>query len=480
MSHRFAIRILFIAATSLVAALPACGSIFKSYPSQLDSIYQYYRAGDFATAASEITSEDYSSKKDGPDDIIWLLEEGKLLHAAGRFDESNEAFTRCEKKIEAMENRPSVSVRDALEEVAAAGTNTNAIPYKANPAEKILVNVYKSLNYLCLSNLESALVEVRRADFNQTEALKTYAAEVNEARAGADDTARKRSLNLSGVVSNSTNQGRIQNLYRDLDSVATPAYAKFANPAASYISAICHLMEGSADDARIDLERVAAMVPENRSVANDLELLATGGTAAFRNSVFILFENGVGPRREETRIDLIVPVPGYLTYIGFAFPSVRFGPSNNAALHIKGTGIQSATERLASLDAIVAFEFKQQLPSMIARIVVSTLVKAGMANVNKKQGGLADAVTRIVVGLWSAIVNNADLRTWMTLGREFQCTRISAPPGSLITIEMTGAAPITITPGAAPYHVVVARSVREGHLVVHSADIGGAAPAGLP
>lgn len=466
----------FLVIFIFASALPSCGSVFKSYPSQLSSIYEHYRAGEFEEAAAEIVSEDYEGKKNGPDDIVWLLEEGKLLHAAKRFEESNRAFSICEKKIEDMENRPSVSLRDGLEEAAAVGSNTNAIPYKANPAEKILLYTYKALNYLSIGDLEGALVETRKADAAQKESMEKYAKEIEAAREDARRAADAKKLQYSGVASNGENKNKIGQLYSDLNGYATSEYANFTNPFTSYLSAACYIADGDREQAAVDFRRLLEVVPGHAGAAADAQLLQNSGIGAFHNSVYVFFENGAGPVREETRIDLVVPVPGYITYVGFAFPRLQFHPRPAAALMVRAAGetTEIRTERIASVDGIVASEFKQQLPSMIARIIVSTLAKAVLSNVNKKHGDLADILTRVAVGLWSAIVNNADLRIWMTLGKEFQVARVAAPADRKLQLALvypgggTGAAS-TIELPAGDTIFIIARCVAPGRLSIHAA-----------
>ncbi|MBI3818158.1 MAG: hypothetical protein HY286_05665 [Planctomycetes bacterium] len=461
-----------------LGALPSCGSIFRSYPTQIAPVYSAYRAGDFAQAAAMIRSDDYQSKKEGRDGVVWLLEEGKLLHAAKRFADSNVTFTICEQKIEEMEKRPAVSLRDGLDEAAAVGTNTNAIPYKANPAEKILINTYKALNYLATGDLEGALVEVRRADLAQKDAVEKYASEIAAAQEDARSTARAKNLHYSGVASNGGNRSKIDNLYSNLNDQLTPEYANFTNPFASYISAACHVANFDADDARVDFARLAAIAPGNPSVAADLESIDRSGVRALDRSVFVFFENGAGPRRAETRIDLVVPVPGYITYIGFAFPTLQFSPADARTLAVQGGDGRALgqTLRIASVDAIVANEFHQQLPSMIARIIVSTLAKAVVSNVNKRHGDLADTLTRIAVGIWSAIVNNADLRGWTTLGKEFQVARFPIPADRKLqfALEFTNGrrgSPIVVDIPDGDCAFVIARSVHPGHLSLHASSV---------
>jgi hypothetical protein len=461
-----------------IAALlaPGCSSIFKSYPSQLDPVYACYRNGDFARAAELIESDDFRENRDDVrDGILWTLEAGKLLHAAGRFRESNEAFSQAERKIDDMDSRPRVSVRDALDEAASAATNLNAIPYNANPAERILLNTYKAMNYLALGDLEGALVEMRRADDEQKEAVGKYQKEIDAVRDEARSIASSRDVDVGGIAGHSDNRSRIDAIYADLRPLLSPAYAKFVNPFTSYLSAICYVAAGDTDNARVDYARLLGMTPGSVLIRNDAEVLDKQGIDAFRGSVFILFENGAGPRREEVRIDLIVPVPNYVTYVGFAFPRVVFQPAEVAALHVRSTGPEGyrvQTERIASIDGIVATAFEQQKASMIARIVASTLTKAVLSNVNKmthRREGVVDFLTRLIVGIYSAVVNNADLRSWMTLGKEFQIARIPAPPGGILYVSLVDAGgrrgpeqTVQLSPG--DIHFLIARSVRGGQL----------------
>ncbi|MFN9785273.1 MAG: hypothetical protein ACK57N_01730, partial [Planctomycetia bacterium] len=80
----------------LAAWQASCGSTLTSYPRQSQKVYDLYASGRIDQAATEIAGKSYDGKRDSIDGVLWLLEEGKILHAAGRFEESNAVFAKAE------------------------------------------------------------------------------------------------------------------------------------------------------------------------------------------------------------------------------------------------------------------------------------------------------------------------------------------------------------------------------------------------
>ena len=94
------------------------------------------------------------------------------------------------------------------------------------------------------------------------------------------------------------------------------------------------------------------------------------------------------------------------------------------------------TELLASMDSVVGHDFKNELPAIITKTLISTTAKAVATHfaweaTRKKQadgtldnGGIAGAFILISASTYQAAVNISDERTWTTLPKEFQFCRI--------------------------------------------------------
>lgn len=97
---------------------------------------------------------------------------------------------------------------------------------------------------------------------------------------------------------------------------------------------------------------------------------------------------------------------------------------------------------LSNMDAVVAREFKNELPTIITKTLIASAIKAGATygtyagatNGGRKNAGAGLAVL-IAGALYQVAMNQADLRTWTTLPKEFQFCRIPTPADRKIELD---------------------------------------------
>ncbi|OVE82435.1 hypothetical protein BVY04_00940, partial [bacterium M21] len=178
--------------------LLACSCSLRTYTSQVTAFYNPYKAGN-ATKAAEVVAKKAESRGKSVDGLLWRLEEGTVMLADGRFDESLAAFTKAEAIVEDYDGRATVNFRAASQELASAVTNPTAVAYKGRAYDRIMLNTYKCLAYMRKGDMEAAKVEMRRAYSRQQEAVKQYSKSIEkEQRAGREkgvsyDDTRQRS-----------------------------------------------------------------------------------------------------------------------------------------------------------------------------------------------------------------------------------------------------------------------------------------------
>jgi hypothetical protein len=140
----------------------------------------------------------------------------------------------------------------------------------------------------------------------------------------------------------------------------------------------------------------------------------------------VIFETGAAPTRTEVRID--VPtflVTSKLAYIGAAFPKLQFHDDYAPALTITSAGQTLSTASLASMDSIVASEFRNEWPTVVTKTLITAATKAIAQAAVQKQlddhvGGLGGLIGTIAMTAVNAGTTIADTRTWTTLPKEFQ------------------------------------------------------------
>lgn len=120
-----------------------------AYGSRMAPALQALRRGE-AIRAVELVDRDPD-----PSSVLWLMERGLLLRAAGRFRESNEALAA------ARTRQDELYAHSVSNEAAALVVSDAVRPYRSPEHELPFLHVYAALNYLDLGDREGALVEAR-------------------------------------------------------------------------------------------------------------------------------------------------------------------------------------------------------------------------------------------------------------------------------------------------------------------------------
>ena len=115
----------------------------------------------------------------------------------------------------------------------------------------------------------------------------------------------------------------------------------------------------------------------------------------------------------------------------------------------------------------MAREFKDELPTLITRMVISTGIKVaaqyGVAKATEKQDPWVQLISRATVAVYEAAFNEADVRAWRTLPKQIQVTSFATPANGQVTLTFPGGVPAgaaAVQPGKA--NVVWVRSPGRG------------------
>lgn len=439
-----------------------------SYNAQTQKISQSYELGSIQAAAAQISAE-AEKREDGKDAVIWRLEQGAILRAAGQLEESNRAFDKAEEEINKFEEKAKVKVsREAL----AAVTNLTTLPYEGFAYDKIMMNTYKALNYLELGDYEKTCIELNRAYERQKDAVLINSRRIEKAQ----EEGKKQNLriNMNAVNNDERFKNQFSNYYTDLNQLR--AYADYVNPATVYLDGLFFMTQatGSSDleRSRNSLERVLGMLGENKFIRQDLETvqqIVHGQQVPATTYVF--FETGQAPERDRIRIDLplFLITPG-VPYVGAAFPKLRYKDNYVPALNVSHGSTTEPTQLLASMDSVIAREFKNELPIIITKTLIASAIKASAtygAYTGVTKGGRNNAEAGLAVLIAGAIyqvaANQADLRTWTTLPKEFQFCRFPTPADRKIELILPSSGyklPVRIHEGLV--NVIWVKSVKRG------------------
>lgn len=439
-----------------------------SYNVQTQKISQSYELGNILAAAAQISAE-ADKHGEGKDAVVWRLEQGAILRAAGKLEESDKAFDKAEELVNKYEQQAKVKLgREALASV----TNLTSLPYEGFAYDKIMMNTYKALNYLQLGDYEKARVELNRAMERQRDAVQINLARIEKEQ----EKGEKQNLHvdLDKVNGDSKFQNQFNSNYADLNQHR--AYADYVNPLTVYLDGLYFMTQstGSSDfeRSRKSFERVRDMIGENKFIQQDLDILKQVEMGQpIPPTTYVFFETGLAPEREQIRIDLplFLITPG-VPYVGAAFPKLKYHDNYLSLLNVSYSGTTESATLLASMDSVVAREFKNEMPIVITKTLIASAIKAGatygayagVTNGGRKDSGAGLAVL-IAGAIYQVAMNQADLRTWTTLPKEFQFCRLPTPADGEIELSVPfsgGKMPVTIEGGAV--NVVWVKSVNRG------------------
>ncbi len=493
---------------AMLFALTGCAT----YETQTQTRLQATKAGNFASAVSQADQQAKASTG-SKDELVFRFEQGATLRSAALADtatvpdirspqpvpkkgdlpseplleptraevhahyytRSIEAFDQAEAKVNTWEEQAKVRVGS---EVVALVTNQASLPYRGRAYDKVMMNTYKALNYLALGDADKARVELNRSLQRQSDAVEANQKRIASALDEAE-LARKGELKDEKGKSVSYDSDKAMNdartgpaLLAVLNESIAPMqpYGDYVNPFSVFLDGLYFTVLGQEGNdwerGRKSFERVAAMVPDNAFLQADLEAAARAAEGKAPEGVtYVIFETGSAPSRSQTRVDIpTFLVTSKLAYVGASFPKLVYYGNYVGCLGITAGGQIFATATVASMDSVIANDFKNEWPSVVTKTVITAATKAIIQAAIQKEaedrgGMMAGLAAAVIMGGINAATNIADTRTWQSLPKEFQYARIPTPEGrTLILAAGAETQTVVLEPGAVNFVYVKSAS----------------------
>ena len=360
-----------------------------------------FREGRYEEAAQKLKAGVEEQGESGRDVLLYLLDLGLTLHAAGKYEESNKAFLRAD-QIAEIKDYTSLST-----EAATLLTSDNIKDYKGEDFEKVLINTYLAMNFALMGETESALVEARKVN-------------------------------------------------RKLYLMVTEGKRKYKqNAFARYLSAILYESEQNWNDAYVDYKFTHDLMPEFKNVGLDLYRMAwllgmpdemerwerkfglsdedkksakalhlKNGkriSRPERGEIIVLYENGISPIKR--------PHPNWSQVPKF-YP--RYNPVGGAKIRVQGgtlaSAIEADTSMLHNIESTAIENLDEKWGGLLTKKIAGVVAKEVLAKQveNVTDSPLLGAVAKIA--MWAS--DQADVRSWNLLPHDLQIARIPVDPGT--------------------------------------------------
>jgi hypothetical protein len=378
-------------------------------------------------------------KNPSGEDLLWALQLGTVERIRQNYQKSTEYFDKAEDMLKYYDEQFKGG-----DIIGSTAVNENVIPYRGEEYDGVMVNTYKALNFMTEGKMDLARVEFNRALDRQRRAKEKFVEEINKLNAELEKNQQQNALTKSNVENPTTHQllaEKYPNLYN------FQAYPDFVNPFATYLAAVFFNLAGDHSKAVDLLKESYGMVGDNPYIAEDLsttEKILDGGTR-LENTVWVIFENGLGPVKEEFRIDLpLFIATSQVKYVGIALPKLEFRNKAYPYLLVNSDGKECMTLPVADMDRVVQTEFSKDYGGILTRAIISATAKAIAQYAIQQQGGDAATMMSFAVAAYSFASTAADVRIWTALPKDFQVARIPKPKNGKLKITPPGSIPLDI------------------------------------
>jgi len=416
-----------------------------SYTNQTQNLRAVWSGGNYAGAAQ--IASDAATKSSSTDSVLWDLEAGAAARAAGDAAGSVANFNRADALFDYWDTQPEISIS---RESAALLINPTVLPYRGTDYDRIMESTYQALNYLQLGKFDEARVELNRGLERQRTALRNNADRLAKAQAASTQSASDGGYNAQRAQQDPRFKQQMDQVYGPLS--AMHAYENYVNPFTTYLQGLCLLARPQSpadlESARVDFERVRAMIGANPAIDADCDLarqIASGGTLPA--TTWVVFETGTAPDRLETRIDIpLFVVSRDVPYVGVAFPLLKLNPLyDNGLVAQSAGGVPVRTSLVCDMDSVIVLDFRNELPDITVKTLISAGAKAAAVygleagvHAANKQNDLLQSLTELAGLAYEAGTNRADTRTWVTLPKQFQVCRLPTPTDHKLYIAREG------------------------------------------
>jgi hypothetical protein len=447
-----AIRKYFLRASSVIGLmlfLFGCAT----YNDRIIPYYKNVSAGNYKEAEKQLDKNSLIQKP--RNELLYLMEKGRISHLNGEYEKSNQFFNRADSLLDAG----LTSTADA-----AVGVLLNPMSqrYKGEDVEKFMIHYYKALNYTYLHKTEDAIVEARRITLQAQEQGDKF-------------------NNKSNRYSNDAFSLMLQGLLYESDHDINNAFIAYRNAAEIYLNSPDKTWYGTTIPYGLQLDvirtaRLNGFTTEADQFEKTFGITYQPVTPSDGGELIFFWENGLAPVK--TQVDLFFSLirnsNGDLFFTdtngGFMIPFDYSGDRrkvdtrsvesmrvafpkyipqipyyNSASITIGQNKI--GLEKTEDVNEIAIKTLQQralsEMGKTLSRLAVKKIAEYALRESAKSSNGTTNSLLEGLgygVQLYSLLSEKADTRSWQTLPANISYVRIPLQKGeNQITLTLKNA-----------------------------------------
>ena len=319
----------------------------------------FYETGDYTNCEIFAKSKLKKRTPPGGEDLLWAVQLASIERIMHSDSNSTELFDKAEDMLKYYDEQNKI-----VDAIGSTAVNDNFVAYKGEEYDGVMINTYKAISFMNEKKTDLARVEFNRSLDRQRRAKEKFVEEINKFKSAAD---KKKSENplVKSSIDNPKVAEVLKQKYPDLSEYT--AYPDFVNPFATYLAGLYFRVNGEYEKA-VDLFKESyGMVPSNQYVADDLAEVETilDKTTTPQSTVWIIFENGLGPVKDEFRLDLpLFIATNQVKYVGIALPRLRLREEAYPSLAVEANSVTYNTSVIADMDSVIKAEFDKDFPAI--------------------------------------------------------------------------------------------------------------------
>lgn len=356
-----------------------------------------------ATRQYELALKEFEQryKPGGVDTALYHLNHGMLLRLAGRYQDSNAALENAKASIE------SVEALSLTEQTTAVMVGDATRSYEGEIFEKVLLHIYKALNYLALDQPYEARVEALQVDVR----LRELVSKSKETVFTEEAFARY----LSGIIYESLGEW----------SDAMIAYRKALDAFRAYKTKYAVAVPKSLQLALLRLSEHLGIEDELRQYREEFQIEQWPTVADRQNNgeLVVTLHSGMVATKGEHGSQAFDPRSGRMIRISLPYYRTRQNLVAKARLVVDGQVVP--LELVEDVDAVAI----KSLQSHMASITVRQLARAAVKYRAAKEAERRDPALGLVMNVAGVVTEQADTRSWSTLPSRLYLARTALTPG---------------------------------------------------
>lgn len=353
--------------------------------------------------------EDKRAKVDKNDDTIYTgLNVGALARHCDELKLSNYFFDKAEEAYKYDVDLQGLATK-GTKSVASAVLNESVLDYEGSLYERIMVNVYKGLNFMSLKDFANARVEFNRALMRQDKAKEYFAKQIESNRKEFDEA--KQDANYEQNMGNNYNtiSAQYEHLMRDFTTTKD-----FINPYATYMASVFFFLDEDYRRGADLFKEVALINSHNAEFHKEFSVFNQYANSTnpqrLKKYLFIVLESGFGAGLEEWTISVPFIFDNQIISSPLALPVLK--KRSNSYNYLVANGAKTAD--FVDFDNIIATEFKINSPFIIGKALSSMIAKTTLSAAvakNDPTGGFLS----IAANIFTNATTRADVRFWNSL-----------------------------------------------------------------